>query len=170
MQRIILYFCSDSRILCPNHTQELLCIEWDTGLLSPRRVPNVAGRELFWLGLRIVGILQIFYSLAVLQRTVVDFPAFFGDRFDVKRWQFVHIQPVCRRSWRIGGIFFLSGSEHWTLIKNSWSKFKNQKPIVVDVLFNDISLVPYTSNLAGPRKYKKNSLSIKTDKIPCVRG
>jgi hypothetical protein len=30
----------------------------------------------FWFGLRIVGFLQIFYSQAVIPRTIVDFPAF----------------------------------------------------------------------------------------------
>jgi hypothetical protein len=30
----------------------------------------------FWFGLRDVGILQIFYSRAVIQRAIVDFPAF----------------------------------------------------------------------------------------------
>ncbi len=31
---------------------------------------------LFWFGLRDVGILQIFYSRAVIQRTIVDFTVF----------------------------------------------------------------------------------------------
>jgi hypothetical protein len=31
---------------------------------------------LFWFGLRVVGIIQIFYSYAVLQRTIVDSPSF----------------------------------------------------------------------------------------------
>jgi hypothetical protein len=31
---------------------------------------------LFWFGLQGVGILQIFYSRAIKQRTIVDFPAF----------------------------------------------------------------------------------------------
>jgi hypothetical protein len=31
---------------------------------------------LFWFGLRIVGFLQIFYSQAVIQGTIVDSPAF----------------------------------------------------------------------------------------------
>jgi hypothetical protein len=31
---------------------------------------------LFWFGLRIVGFLQIFYSQAVMSRTIVDSPAF----------------------------------------------------------------------------------------------
>jgi hypothetical protein len=39
---------------------------------------------LFWFGLRDVGILQIFYSLAVLQRTIVDSTAFFGAQFGAK--------------------------------------------------------------------------------------
>jgi hypothetical protein len=30
----------------------------------------------FWFRLRIVGFLQIFYSQAVIPRTIVDFPAF----------------------------------------------------------------------------------------------
>jgi hypothetical protein len=31
---------------------------------------------LFWFGLRVVGFLQTFYSRAVIQRTIVDSPAF----------------------------------------------------------------------------------------------
>jgi hypothetical protein len=31
---------------------------------------------LFWFGLRIVGFLQIFFSQAVIPRTIVDYPAF----------------------------------------------------------------------------------------------
>jgi hypothetical protein len=32
--------------------------------------------ELFWFGLRDVGILKIFHSRAVIQRTIVDYPTF----------------------------------------------------------------------------------------------
>jgi hypothetical protein len=32
---------------------------------------------LFWLGLRKAGILQIFFALTVLKRTIVDFSTFF---------------------------------------------------------------------------------------------
>jgi hypothetical protein len=31
---------------------------------------------LFWFGLRVVGFIQTFYSRAVIQRTIVDSPAF----------------------------------------------------------------------------------------------
>ncbi len=31
---------------------------------------------LFWFGLRDVGILQIFYSQVIIQRTIIDSPAF----------------------------------------------------------------------------------------------
>jgi hypothetical protein len=72
-------------------------------------------------GLRIAGILQIFHSQAVLQRIVVDFPAFFGDRFDGRDGDLCTYNPTAEevRSRNIGGIFVLSGSELRTLIKNS---------------------------------------------------
>ncbi len=37
-----------------------------------------------WFGLQDVGILQIFYSRALIQRTIVDFPAFFFAQFGRK--------------------------------------------------------------------------------------
>ncbi len=42
----------------------------------PSRDPNFAGRELLRFGSQVVGILQTFYSRAVIQRTIVDSPAF----------------------------------------------------------------------------------------------
>jgi hypothetical protein len=88
----------------PYSRAPLFKLGYGTGLLSPSRVPNVAGRELVWLGLRIVGILKIFYSRAVLQRTVVDFPAFFRDRTDGKDGGCAHTTRL-PKSRRIGGIF-----------------------------------------------------------------
>jgi hypothetical protein len=43
---------------------------------------------LFWFGLRDVGILQIFYSRDVIQRIIVDYPAFL-DTVWRKRLRFV---------------------------------------------------------------------------------
>jgi hypothetical protein len=48
----------------------------DYGILYLSRDLNFAGRELQWFGLRVVGFLQTFYSQAVIQRTIVDSPAF----------------------------------------------------------------------------------------------
>jgi hypothetical protein len=39
---------------------------------------------LFWFGLQDVRIPEIFYSLAVLQRTIVDSPAFLEPGFGIK--------------------------------------------------------------------------------------
>jgi hypothetical protein len=38
----------------------------DYGILYPSRDPNFAGKELLWFGLRVFGILQTFYSRAVI--------------------------------------------------------------------------------------------------------
>jgi hypothetical protein len=39
------------------------------------------GAALFWIGLQDIRILQIFYTRAVLQRTIVDSPAFLEPGF-----------------------------------------------------------------------------------------
>jgi hypothetical protein len=56
--------------------RELLFLDWDIGLLAASRDHNSADRNLFWFGLRVVGFLQIFYSQAVIPRTIVGSPAF----------------------------------------------------------------------------------------------
>ncbi len=58
--------------------RELLILDWDFGLQASSRDPNSASRDLFWFGLRIVGILQhSTYELVSLSRI-------FGARFDEK--------------------------------------------------------------------------------------
>ncbi len=42
--------------------EELLYLDLDFGLLASSRDPNFTGRHLFWLGLRVVGILHIILS------------------------------------------------------------------------------------------------------------
>jgi hypothetical protein len=73
--------------------------------------------------------------------------------------RFVAIQPVILTSRRIRW----GGSELWSLFKYSRSKFKNQKPIAIDVLFQAYPMVPllWRFNLAGrylPLKYKITNL------------
>jgi hypothetical protein len=41
---------------------ELLFLDTDFGLLASSRDPNFTGRHLFWLGLRVVGILYTVHS------------------------------------------------------------------------------------------------------------
>jgi hypothetical protein len=48
-------------------------------LLFDKKIRQSAA--LFWFGLRVVGILQIFYTRAILQRTIVDSPAFLERGF-----------------------------------------------------------------------------------------
>jgi hypothetical protein len=64
--------------------RELLILDWDFGLQASGRDPNSAGRNLFWFGLRVVGIFQTFYSRAVIQRTFVVSTAFFGYGLEEK--------------------------------------------------------------------------------------
>ncbi len=55
---------------------KLLFLDLDFVMLASSRDPNFTGRHLFWLGLRIVGILHISYSRAVIQRQIDASPAF----------------------------------------------------------------------------------------------
>jgi hypothetical protein len=75
---------------------------------------------------------QIFYSRAVLQRSVADFSAIFGDRFDGKDGGLCTYNPHVEE---VGGLevflYLLSGSELSILVKNSRSKLKKRKPIAV---------------------------------------
>jgi hypothetical protein len=67
---------------------------------------------LFWLGLRDVGILQIFYSRAVIQRTIVDSPTFLETIWR-KRLGFVPIKSV-------GGleVFSYEAAQNFELFSN----------------------------------------------------
>jgi hypothetical protein len=58
----------------------------------------------FGLDCVMLAFLQIFYSQAVIQRTIVDFPALLETGFVEKIW-FVAIQPVIPTSRRIRSIF-----------------------------------------------------------------
>jgi hypothetical protein len=60
---------------------------------------------LFWFELPDVGILQIFHSRAVIQRIIVNFPAFSEHGSAEKRSWFVPIQIVIRTSRRLDLIF-----------------------------------------------------------------
>ncbi len=67
----------------------------------------------------------------------------FGARFCEKVCVCVHvcIQLVCRKNRRMRWIFVEGGWELWSLFKYSRLKFKNQKPIAVDVLFKAYPMV-----------------------------
>jgi hypothetical protein len=84
--------------------RELLILDWDFGLQASNRDPNSMGRDLFWFELQVVGILQTFYSQAVMQRTTVVFPAFL-EHGSAEMVPFVHIQTVIQTSRRIRCIF-----------------------------------------------------------------
>ncbi len=92
---------------------------------------------------------QIFYSQAVIPRTIVDSLAFL-DHGSAERSWFVAIQPVIPTRRMIRGIFVWSGSELWTLLKYSRSKLINQMQ-AVDVLFKAYLMIPLSgwSTLAG---------------------
>jgi hypothetical protein len=67
---------------------------------------------LFWFGLRDVG---LFYSRAVIQSTIVDFPAFFMVRR--KRLQFVPIQTVIQTSRRLDS-FLSEAAQNFEVFSN----------------------------------------------------
>ncbi len=68
-----------------------------------------------------------------------------------KRSRFENMQTVNRTSRWIRGLFAWSGSELWSLFKNSKPKLKNGKHIADDVLFQAYPMVPLScrSNLTG---------------------
>ncbi len=108
-------------------------------------------------------ILQKIYSRAILQRTIVDSSAFF------ERLRFVPIQPVCRRSRRIGWIFVWSGSELWSLFKHARLKLKNlKKPKAIDVLFKAYPMLPLACR-SGRTVFKVQYSGI-VDKNPWTSG
>ncbi len=80
---------------------------------------------------------------------MLTLPHFLGPVWR-KRLRFVNIQPVIPTSRRIRCIFVWSGLELWSLFKNSRKKFKNQKPIVVGVLFRAYPMVPWYHSHADP--------------------
>jgi hypothetical protein len=89
---------------------------------------------LFWFGLRDVG---LFYSRAVVQRTIFYFPAF--------------LEYGSAESEQAGGLeTFLSEAA-----QNSQLKLKNQKPTAVDVFFKAYPMIPLScrSNQAGRTFY-----------------
>ncbi len=65
--------------------------------------------------------LQIFFSQAVIQRPIADFPAFLETGLAEEIEVCDHIQPVIPTSRRIRYIFVWSGSKLWGLFKNSRS-------------------------------------------------
>jgi len=72
------------------------------------------------------------------------------------------IQAVCRRMRRLDGFLYEAEKKLWTLYKNSRSKLKNLKPIVVDVLSQTYPMVSlsYRSKLyrrhTGRRRKRDN--------------
>jgi hypothetical protein len=81
----------------------IFCLDY--GILYPRRDRNFAVRKLYWFGFRVVGILQTFYSRAVIQRTIVDSPAFFEHGLAEKIVVCADTTRVPKISMRIRGIF-----------------------------------------------------------------
>ncbi len=81
---------------------------------------------LFWFGLREVGILQIFYPRAVIQRTFVDSRAFLEHGSAEKTAVCAHTNPDPNKQ-EVGFSFVWSSSELWSLSKYLKLKWKNQK-------------------------------------------
>jgi hypothetical protein len=77
---------------------------------------------LFWFGLQDIG---IFYSQAVIQRTIVDFPVFFGARFSGKDCSFVPIQTVIRTSRMLDSCLSVAAQNFEVFSKIHLKKIKN---------------------------------------------
>jgi hypothetical protein len=76
---------------------------------------------LFWLGLWDVRIRQIFFSQAIIQEQLMTLPHFWW-----KRSWFVPIQPMCRISRRIRGIFYEAAQnfDSFQILKTEFLKSK----------------------------------------------
>jgi hypothetical protein len=80
-------------------------------LLFVEKIPQKD--TLFWFGLRDVEILQIFYSRAIIQRTIVDFPAFSEHGL-----RFVPKQTVIRTSRRLDSFLYEAAQNFEVFLKN----------------------------------------------------
>jgi hypothetical protein len=152
-KQVVLYSCLDYGLLHANRTPKTVgASHFRVGYRFAGYKPwsQFCGQETILVGLRVVGFLQTFYSRAVIQRTIVESPHFWGVVW-WKRLRFVTIQPVIPTSGSIRCIFIFSGSELWSLFKYSELKLKNQDPIATDVLFKAYPMIPLScrSNLAG---------------------
>ncbi len=90
---------------------------------------------LFGFGLQNVKILQILHSQEVLQRTIVDFPAFLETGLAQNIGVLCTYNPSADE---VGGfeVFLYEAVQHFKYLR---SKLKNQKPIVVDFHFKAYS-------------------------------
>jgi hypothetical protein len=99
--------------------------------------------------------LQLFLSQAVIQRTIVDFPAIFKTGLAENIAVCVHTNRVPNKKGRIEAFFVCSGSE---LFKYSYLKFKNSKTYSGSCPFqglsNDTTLMLIQSGRTVPDKRK----------------
>jgi hypothetical protein len=101
--------------------------------------------------LRIVGFLQIFYTQAVIPRTIVESPAFLEYVLGRKDRG---LRPYNLWSQQVGGLdaFLYEAAQNFELFsKIQGQNQKNQKPFAVDVFFRAFPMIPLWgwSNLAG---------------------
>ncbi len=96
------------------------------------------------------GMMEFFAYEPQSKEQLISLPHFWST-VRWKRSHVEHMQTVNRTSRRIRGLFAWSGSELWSLFKNSKSKLKNGKHLAVDVLFQAYPMVPLScrSILAG---------------------
>ncbi len=108
-----------------------------------------SAKELLYFGLG-CGMMKFFIFKPQPKKHLMSLPHFWGTVW-WKRSRFDHMQTEIRTRRRIRTLFEWSGSELGSNFKYSAMKLKNQKPIVVDVLFKAYPMVPLScrSNLAG---------------------
>ncbi len=91
------------------------------------------------------GTMEFFTSEPQPKEPLISLPHFWST-VRRKRSRFEHMQTVNRTSREIRGLFASIGSELWSLLKNSKSKFKNGKHIAVD----DSRPIQWFHSLADP--------------------
>ncbi len=102
--------------------ESFLPIGWRTFI----RWKNPPSAAVFWFGLRDVGNLQIFYSPAVLQRTIVYYLAFLEPGL-AKKIAVCALTTVCRRNRRNGFLYEDAQNLIRSIFKYSRLKLKNLK-------------------------------------------
>ncbi len=95
------------------------------------------GMLYFGLDSGLLVFLQIFFSQAVIQRTIVDFPTFLETGLEEKDCGLWPYKPWSQQVGELDAFLYVAGEN----LKNSRSKLKNQKPIAVDVLFQAYPMV-----------------------------
>ncbi len=152
---------------CLDHGLHLLKLR----SFPPNHAPKMRERHQLFFGLPFVS--KEFQHPAIQTEIDQHFCGFFHQ---IKVCQPIgrqdSMQTVIQTSRRLDFIFAWSGSELWSLFEYSRVKFKNQKPIAVDILFKAYPMVPLSCGQTVPltlivkTKLQQSSTRMMTEHLP----